>query len=303
MFDRGKVRIRIHGLMPERALLRIRRAGIELRNIRKETASTLLCNVSKKDLEKIFAIYPKLCYNEYGHSPYSVQPLGETGALRVWTWAKNRLGFLLGGLGFCVLSLGLNACVLDVQFVGSDVYARETLAVLESNGIRAFSPYETGKEDVICAALLRLPGVEFCSVKKSGLFLRVEMQVNEERLVPIRAGAYKSAHSGTVLSITALSGTALKSVGDTIEQGETLVGDYMLTPSGERTQVDVIARVLIACEYQAVIETEQEEIAFATAYLTAGLGEDDTITGKEITPVQNGYAVRIWYTAAERFNL
>ena len=303
MFARGKIRIRIHGVMPERALLRIRRAGIELANIRKENANALLCSVAQKDLQKIFAIYPKMCYNSYGHSPYSVQTLGETGALKVWTWAKRRLGFVLGGLGFCVLSLGLNACVLDVQFVGSDVYARETLAVLESNGVRAFAPYERGKEDVICASLLRLPGVEFCSVKKAGLYLRVEIRINEERLLPVRAGAYKSAHSGTLLSITALRGTAVKSVGDTIEKGETLIEDYMLTPSGERTGVDVIARALIACEYQAVIETTDEESAFAAAYLTAGLGEDDTITGKEITPAQNGYAVRIWYTAAERFNL
>ena len=298
-----KTRIRITGIMPERALLRIRRTGAPLYNVRKETSTSLVCTVRKKDLEKIFAIYPKVCYTIYGQSPYAVQTLGDVGVWKWLVWAKRRVGFILGAMLFCIGSLGLNACVLGVQFIGSDVYQREAVMALEENGIRVFAPYPQDKADVVCAKLLRLKGVEFCSVKKTGLYVCVEMHVNEERLTSIRAGAFKAKRSGTVLAITALSGTALKKDGDSVKKGETLIDGYFVTPSGEKQQTTVIGRVTIACVYQTTVQTTDEESAFATAYLSAGLGENDYVTSKEITPAKQGFAVRICYTATESFNL
>ena len=298
-----KTRICITGIMPERAMLRIRRAGIDLYNARKETPTSLICTVRKKDLEKVFAIYPKVCYTIYGQSPYTVQTLGDVGVGKWLGWAKRRVGFVLGAMLFCIGSLGLNTCVLGIEFTGSDVYAREAVMALEENGIRVFAPYPQGKTDVVCATLLRLKGVEFCSVKKSGLYVCVEMRVNEERLIPTRAGAFKAKHKGEILSITALSGTALKAVGDSVNKGETLIDEYFVTPSGEQEKTTVIGRAILACTCEINVQAVDEESAFATAYLTAGLGEDDYITSKEITPAKQGFAVRISYTAIESFNL
>ena len=93
-----KTRIRITGIMPERALLRIRRTGAPLYSVRKETPTSLVCIVRKKDLEKIFAIYPKVCYTIYGQSPYAVQTLGDVGVWKWLGWAKRRVGFILGAM-------------------------------------------------------------------------------------------------------------------------------------------------------------------------------------------------------------
>ena len=303
MGEWGKFRIRIEGIMPERALLRIRRAGIKLFSVRKASQTALDCTVYKKDLEKIFAIYPKVCYTISGHSAYCVRILGEVGILKYATWIKRRAVFLLGALGFCIGSLYVDTLVFDVEFVGTSVYARETLATLEECGVRMGLPYRRGKEDLISAKLLSLRGVEFCSVKKDGLYVCVEMRLSEEMPVPIRAGAYTAEHAGEILSITALRGTALKQAGESVQKGETLIADYFTATDGEKVRVDVVGRAVIACIYEAVVEAETEEEAFATAYLSADIGEKDTLIETSLSPMQNGFCVRLRYTAVESFNL
>ncbi len=299
----GKVRIRIEGVMPERALLRLRRAEIKLFSVKKREKTAIEAIAWQKDLVKIFAIYPKVCYTIHTGSAYSVRVLGEVGVLKYFVWAKRRVGFLLGALCFAIGSLYTDTLVLGVELVGSNVYVRESLAVLEEHGIRVGLPYRKGKEDSVCSKLLSLRGVEFCSVQKSGLYVRVELRVSDEFPVPVRAGAYTVQHSGQILGMTVLSGTPLKTTGDTVQAGETLVGDYFVTPSGEQVKTEVVARAVIACTYEAIVEAEDEDCAFAVAYLLAGIGENDNLTEKSVTPANGGYAVKLSYTAVESFNL
>ena len=64
-----KVRLQLTGIMPQRALLRLRRAQIPLFSVTKTDEKTLRFCVWKKDEEKVFAIYPKVCYNIGEYSP------------------------------------------------------------------------------------------------------------------------------------------------------------------------------------------------------------------------------------------
>ena len=63
-------RILLEGWMPERALLRLRRAEIPLFNVRKVAKNRILFCVKREDVEKIFAIYPNMCYNNSTTSAY-----------------------------------------------------------------------------------------------------------------------------------------------------------------------------------------------------------------------------------------
>ena len=63
LFERGKEKILLEGLMPERALLRLRRAGIAVYNVQKIKKNRIVFLIKKKDSEKVFAIYPKMCYS------------------------------------------------------------------------------------------------------------------------------------------------------------------------------------------------------------------------------------------------
>ncbi|MBQ8685824.1 MAG: sporulation protein YqfD [Clostridia bacterium] len=298
-----RVRVSIEGVMPERALLRLKRAGICLYNIKKPQKNRIVFSIKKKDSEKVFAIYPNVCYNRNGYSPYTARRIGALGFARVSERLGKRLGLLLGGLLFCAATLFADSLVLGVDFVGSSVYAREAYAALEEQGIKPFSRYASGKEDLVCAKLLALERVEFCSVKKSGLRVQVEIRLADFEKPVLRSGDMLARHTGKLLSVTALRGTPLKKLGDSVTAGEALVGGYVQAASGERVAVQPIARASIACTYETELAAGDEEEAFAESYLALDLREGDRITARFVERRENAYFVRIEYIAIEAFNL
>ena len=74
-----KQRVLIEGLMPERALLRLRRANIDVYDLKKLQKNQILFTVKKKDIEKVFAIYPDVCYNVSVYTPYKAKRMGAEG--------------------------------------------------------------------------------------------------------------------------------------------------------------------------------------------------------------------------------
>ena len=61
----------LEGLMPERALLRLRREGIAVYDAKKIEKNQILFRIKRKDSEKVFAIYPNVCYNNSVYIPFS----------------------------------------------------------------------------------------------------------------------------------------------------------------------------------------------------------------------------------------
>lgn len=302
LFPNVKVALEIEGLMPERALLRLKRAGISVYNAKKVEKSKILLHVKKKDVEKVFAIYPKVCYNIENYTPYAVREIGGVGIGKLLETATKRIGLLLGAGIFCIATLYVDSYVFDVEFVGSSIYAREAYQILEQGGIKPFAPYSHKKTDWICSQMLALDGVEFCSVKKSGLRVVVEMRLGDSLKSEVKKGDMQATHTGEILSITALKGTPLKQIGDTVRVGETIVGGWIETADGERKGTEVIARASIACAYECAVSANDEKEAFAVAYLQAEITQEDRITATQTVATEAGYAVRIEYVAIENMN-
>ena len=158
--------------MPERALLKLQRARIPIFRIQKEKKDELSFWVREQDAHKIRTLYGR------GLGAYTLQDCGAKGAQKWVAFLKNRVCFLLGALLFCGASLYMQSFVFGVEIVGAKAYEREVLQVLNENGVKAFYPYQKEKEDFICAQLLTLKNVEFCSVKKSGAKVIVELRTN-----------------------------------------------------------------------------------------------------------------------------
>ena len=294
-------RLQIEGIMPERALLRLRRAGISLRNIQKTQNTRICLLVERKDLPKVFSLYPKSLEKS---AAYTVTRLGGVGVAKVVDFCKNRLGFLLGALLFCILTLAADSFVFGVEFVGSQEYKRETMQFLEEEGISLFAPYKSGKEDRITAKLLALDFVEFCSVQKVGNRLRVEIRTSPFSTNLLCKGPMRAKHTGELISLTVLKGTPLKKVGDSVQVGETMVQDFLTTQDGGQVRVETIARARISCVYECIHEdASEEEEAFGEAYLALNLGEKDDITEIKITPTTKGFHVKITYLVTESMNL
>ena len=295
-------RLELTGLMPERALVKLKRAGICVENVQKPQKNRLVFTVKRKDCEKVFAIYPDVCYNIDGQSPYAVRRLGGVGVAKPLDFIRKRVGFVLGALLFCTLSLFADSLVFSVQFVGSSVYAREARAYLESAGIKPFAVYKAGAEKEVSAKLLALDGVEYCSVQKRGGYVRVEMRLAPYLTREPQTGDMVSTKTGVVRSIAVLKGTPLKKAGDFVQAGETLVGGYFQTESGEQKQTCVSARVKIACEYESFFENADESQAFANAYLQLDLGENDEILRTQTWTTETGSFVRMEYTVVLTWN-
>ncbi len=293
---------RVEGIMPERALLRLKREGISLYNVKKIEKNTLLFQVKKKDISKVFAIYPNLCYNNSVYSAYRVKSLGGVGIAKWLDFCKNRVGLLLGGLVFCIVTLSADRLVFGVDVVGATVYQREVLQALEENGVKPFALYPEGKEDLVTAKLLALRGVEFCSVQKIGNRVRVEVRSNPFSEEVLQKGSMVATRSGTLCALTVLRGAPLKKVGERIEAGEPLVGDWFETQEGGQVRVEIIARAQIACAYENTIDAESAEEAFATAYLELRLSDKDYITEREIFPCEEGFHVKINYSVIQTIN-
>lgn len=297
-----KERLYIQGLMPERALLRLRRAGIPLFDVRKTDKTTLLVSVEKKDVEKVFAIYPNVCYNNGERSSFTARLAPQKGFVARLAALKKRAGLLLGSVLFLCLTAFADGFVCGVDFVGTNVYARETYAALHEAGIRTFAPYTAGKEDLVCAKLLAIDGVEFCSVRKRGMRLVVEIRTAPFGKEGFENGGLYAKHTGEILSITVLRGTALKKAGDLVSVGEPLVGDWFLTESGGQVRVQAIARVRLSCAYEEEIAANSEEEAFAAAYLAAVADGNGRLTKREITESDKGFRVKLFYQAVQTIN-
>ncbi len=298
----ARCRLEIVGTMPERALLRLRRSGITLYEVQKPQPNALRLTIDEGDLEKVFALYPKRGDGEERYTAYTVRVLGRTGWGRYRDFAKRRAGFALGVCLFCGTHLLADDWVLGVEFSASTVYAREALAALEAYGVTPFSRYEEGNEDLICSRLLGLEGVEFCSVKKSGMRVVVEIRLGDlPRTLPTQ-GDMHARHEGVILSITALKGSLQKEVGERVSVGETLVGAWMETGEETRKATEVVARVSIACSYACTVAAADEQEAFALAYLQASLTGEERLTETTVTAEADGYRVTIEYIAIESMN-
>ena len=105
LFLNLKDRLQIEGIMPERALLRLKRAGIGIYNAKKVEKNKILLSVKRKDTEKVFAIYPNVCYNIGAYSPYTVTKMGAVGIGKLLETAKKRMGLLLGIPLYCGILL------------------------------------------------------------------------------------------------------------------------------------------------------------------------------------------------------
>lgn len=296
-------RVLIEGLMPERALLRLRRANIGIYNLKKPQKNQILFSVKKKDIEKVFAIYPDVCYNVSVHTPYKARRMGMMGIGKFFERIKNRVGLLLGALLALIAFSYADSYIFAVEFTGAQVYRREALMLLEQGGIQPFSPYKREKTDWICSQILALDDVEYCSVKKSGLKAVVEIRLSDFEKPTQKEEDMLCSREGKIISITTLRGTPLKKAGDEVRQGETLVGGWFLKEDGTSVSVAPIARVSIACLLESAFEAQSEEEAFAKAYLSLRLSEKDTITDKEIKQEGNLFYVKIAYTAIEQMNM
>ena len=163
--------------------------------------------------------------------------------------------------------------VLKITVDAPAIYLAQVYDTLEENGVRKYTFYDKGKEENVCAKLLSLDGVSYCSVGKKGSVLTVTIKTNTFSTILPKQGFF-AEKSGEIVRLVTLSGTPLVAVGGRVEAGQRLVEDGIYAQEGERAFVPIVAYATIACEYVFEYACADEQTAFATAYLEAGLQND-----------------------------
>lgn len=171
-----KKRVRIEGMMPYRALNRLRREGISVEKAEICQKNAVEFSVDAKDIVKIFAIYPNMCYNGGRGAGYSAVVLPPVGWQKTLERLKKRTGLFVGGMVFLLLTALSDLFVLRIEVVGETAYESAVTEILGRNEIRVFEKFPNGKTDVVTAEILRLDGVGFCSVQKVGSTVLVEVR-------------------------------------------------------------------------------------------------------------------------------
>ena len=88
------------------------------------------------------------------------------------------VGLWLGALLFVLLTVGSNDYVLNIDVVGDAGYESAVMEILGKYDVSLFERYDGSKTDVLTAEILRLRGVSFCSVRKIGSTIVVEVRTS-----------------------------------------------------------------------------------------------------------------------------
>ncbi|MBQ9730013.1 MAG: sporulation protein YqfD [Clostridia bacterium] len=290
------MRVIARGYPPERLVNKLRRKGVPLYRIRKKDKDRVSFSIEASKEQEL-----KLACAEIGFAYTALERFD----LR--REGLKRIPLLLGAALFLFLTCLSNRFVFRIEVLGAKGLENKILSVLNENGLKENRAYAFGEEEKISAKVLEIEGVSYCSIRKLGTAVKVEVQLSPFQSPSFQSGDMICKTGGEIRSITVLSGTPLKGVGERVERGETLVAGY-LTVEGEeekRIPTGVIARVVIARAYEKVLQAESESGAFAKAKFEAfgvAVGGVQTIEKKEIIKTDKGYLVKMIYTVAESMN-
>lgn len=268
---KGRTQLEIEGVSAFRAAEKLKRAEIPVFSVRKTHKNAITLEVESKDSKKVFAILESSCYN--------VKKVRFRGASRLWRSCLRSAGLLAGAVLFALTVVGMQTRVLQINVVGSGAYYEaEVLSILSDGGINRFGamPADTA---LFTAEILSLPRVSFCSFRRAGGILTVEIEVSDENAVLSGEPLYAPA-AGTVAELVVVRGTPCVQVGDEVRQGDTVVQNRAVYGETEKTVI-VIARVRISYSVEAEYGGTEEE-ACAQALLDYGAMEDVTTEQTEL---------------------
>lgn len=280
----------------ETALKKLKKAKIGAYNCKKQGAHFIFC-VKDKDIEKVFAIFDKPCYN--------IGIVKDSAKRRFFSFAKLRAGLLAGAAAFVALAALANTFVLKIEVSGSGSYLEaEVRKIVEDEGAKKFGSFSSLNTAVATGRILALPQVTFCNIQKRGSVLLIDVQVDDEHFGSANLSPLISDEDGVVRNIVAICGTAAVSVGDTVKKGDTLIYASML--SGEE-YINCLAAgyAEIECSRTAEYFAEEEsEENLKKAYSSVLLEDENILSRKHsVKPCDGGIIYIIDFTYLHKISI
>ena len=281
----------------EVALKKLKKAEIAVFNCKKQGANFNFA-VKDKDIEKVFAIFDKPCYN--------ITVAKKSKNKSFISFFKLRAGLFLGLAMFVAVVLFANSFVLKIEVSGSGSYLEpEVRRIVYDEGAKEFKPFSSFNSSVACGRILALPQVTFCNIEKRGSVLIVDVQVDEEHYGSVDMKPLISDADGVVRNIVAVCGTAAVEAGATVKKGDTLIYAHTVTEDEQTVNCLAAGYAEIECfkrvEYFA--EEESEE-SLKAAYSSLLLEDENVLTRKHtVKPADGGVIYVIDFTYLHKLSI
>lgn len=280
----------------EFALRKLKKAKIAVFNCKKEGA-LFIFSIKDKDMEKVFAIFEKPCYN--------IKVKQKSAKNAFLSLVKLRAGLVIGAAIFVLSAVFANTFVFKIEISGNGKYLEsEVRNIIYSEGAGEFKPYSLVNAPSVTGKILALPQVTFCNIEKRGSVLIVDVRTDGEHSVAVNRKPLVADTDGVVVNIVAVCGTPAVEAGTAVKKGDTLI--YAHTLSGEDT-VECIAAGYAELECKKVreyfAESESEENlknAFSSVLL-----EDEEILERNFTvkPTSGGVIYVIEFTYLHKLSI
>lgn len=280
----------------ETALRKLKKEKIAVYGCKKQGAYFIFC-VKDKDMEKVFAIFDKPCYN--------ISVVKDSVKRRFLSFAKLRAGLFVGAAAFVALAVFANTFVLKIEVSGSGSYLESDVRqIIYDEGAKVFRPFSSLNKAVATGRILALPQVTFCNIQRCGSVLIIDVQVDDEHFGSVEMQPLVSDVNGVVRNIVAVCGTAAVAVGDSVKKGDTLIYAHML--SGEEN-INCLAAgyAEIECSRTAEYFAEEDNEENLKKAYSSVLIEDENILSRKHTvkPCDGGVIYIIDFTYIHKISI
>lgn len=275
---------------PESVVKKLSRANIAFFGLKKEGFSTTFC-VGGKSIKKVFAIFAHPCYNIC---------VLKYGALRSFALRCAARAGLIAGVALFVAAVSLSRLfVFRVKVVGSGSYlAPQVVTILAENGVREGSICPSYDSPVVLSAIMRLPGVSFCSVQREGVAVVVDVECSSSPGVRPVYSPLLSPVAGRVEGVCVLSGTASVAVGDDVSAGDELISPQFELPSGE--SADCLCAGYVRIRAEALLSSHAQsrsEQSLSSALAAVRIWYDDArVLSHTVRQVSQGFIYTVTFT-------
>lgn len=274
----------------ERALKKLHDGGIPVYRLREQGAKLSFC-VREEYVEKVFAIFAHRCYN-IGIGRFSAKK-------RLVNALIARIGLVIGALLFIAVALMANALVLRIEVTGNGAYlAPDVIAAARECGFAEWTTARNADAPALSARVLSMNGVTFCSVKRKGSCVVIEVVCGDEGGKGADYRDFISPEGGTVVSLVAVCGTPLVEEGQEVAAGDRLIGAYSLSEDG--TQRPCLAagfvRILVTRSQSVFFTQENEDNAAIALGITSLYCEKAESKSYTVSPCEGGYVYDVTFT-------
>lgn len=280
----------------ESALKKLKKAEVAVFDCKKRGAEFVF-KVKTADVEKVFAIFGKACYNINKVK----KPLSE----RVSSFFKLRAGLVAGAALFAALAVVSNSFILKIEVSGSGKYLEpEVRRIVLDEGAGEFKPFSSLNVSVATGRILALPQVTFCNIEKHGSVLTVDVQTDEEHYGAADVKELVCDCAGTVKSIVAICGTAAVAAGDGVKKGDVLIYAHMLA-GDERVSCIAAGYAEILCKgTREFFATEESEENLKAAYASLLIDEESFVERTyKVKPTTDGIIYVMDFTYLHKLSI